>query len=56
MEKKIKQADVDLAVNYDETAANPEFFDKYQSNKKELEKLMKDWELVQEKLENLENQ
>ncbi len=56
LEKKIKQADVDLAVNYGETAANPEFFDKYQSNKKELEKLMKDWELVQEKLENLENQ
>ncbi|TQD39865.1 ABC-F family ATP-binding cassette domain-containing protein [Haloflavibacter putidus] len=56
LEKKIKQADVDLAVNYDETAANPEFFDNYQNDKKELEKLMKDWERVQEKLENLENE
>lgn len=56
LEKKIKQADVDLSVNYDETAANPEFFDNYQNDKKELEKLMKDWERVQEKLENLENE
>lgn len=51
LEKSIKEADVELATNYDETAANPEFFDRYQANKDELASLMQKWEDLQERLE-----
>ena len=40
-----------LAVNYDEVVAKPNFFDAYQKKKKDLEKLMKDWEVITEELE-----
>ncbi len=52
LEKEIKEMDVELAVNYDETAAKPDFFENYQSKKKQLEGLMLDWESIQEQLEN----
>jgi len=51
LEKDIKEMDVELAVNYDETAAKPNFFEDYQSKKKQLETLMSDWEVIQEELE-----
>lgn len=51
LEKSIKDDDVDLATNYDETAGNPKFFDRYQANKDELASLMKKWEDLQEHLE-----
>ncbi|NNE32195.1 MAG: ABC-F family ATP-binding cassette domain-containing protein [Winogradskyella sp.] len=53
LEKDIKKDDIELATNYDETAANPQFFDAYQKKKKSLEKLMEDWETVQFQLEEL---
>ncbi|ARV10326.1 glycosyl transferase family 2 [Winogradskyella sp. PC-19] len=53
LEKSIKEDDMALATNYDETAAKPEFFDAYQNKKKELDQLMEDWETVQESIDTL---
>ena len=46
IEKKIKTIDVELAVNYDTTISDPNFFDNYQKIKKDLERLMEEWEKV----------
>jgi len=54
-EKDIKSDDVKLATDYDKTASDPKFFDAYQTKKKALEKLMKDWEHVQHELDQFEN-
>ena len=51
LERKIKEIDVELATNYDETVADPKFFDDYQAKKDELSRLMKDWENIQLELE-----
>ncbi|NRD19501.1 ABC-F family ATP-binding cassette domain-containing protein [Winogradskyella eckloniae] len=47
LEKDIKSDDVKLATDYDQTASDPKFFDRYQKKKRDLEKLMEDWESVQ---------
>jgi len=47
LEREIKKMDVDLAINYDETVANPHFFDHYQAQKKALDELITAWEKVQ---------
>lgn len=52
LEKELKEKDVELATNYEQTIAKPDFLKKYDSQKKEVEKLMKDWESVQEELES----
>ncbi|NJW53599.1 ABC-F family ATP-binding cassette domain-containing protein [Salinimicrobium oceani] len=54
LEKEIKQKDLELATNYEKTASQKDFLTKYQEKKKELERLMKDWEQVQLSIE--ENQ
>ena len=43
---------MDLAVNYDEVVADPEFFDKYNAKKLSLDHLMDDWAEVTEALDN----
>ena len=53
LEKDIKSDDLKLATDYDKTASDPKFFDAYQKNKKSLEKLMSDWELVQFDLDEI---
>jgi ATP-binding cassette subfamily F protein 3 len=53
LEKDIKNDDVALATNYDETVSDPKFFDRYQSKKASLDQLMSDWESMQEQIENL---
>ena len=53
LEKQIKEIDVELAVNYDQTVAQPNFFNSYQAKKKELETLMEQWETVTEELDAL---
>ena len=53
LEKEIKEIDVELAVNYDQTVAQPNFFDNYQGKKKELEACMEQWEKVTEELDGL---
>ena len=51
LEKEIKEIDVELSVNYEQTIAKPNFFDNYQSKKKELDELMSQWESIQESIE-----
>ncbi len=53
LEREIKELDVALAVNYDETVANPSFFDNYNKKKKELDTLMETWETITEELDLL---
>ena len=53
LEKAIKEDDMALATNYDETAAKQEFFDNYQGKKQKLEQLMEDWENIQESIDAL---
>ncbi|MFD2542329.1 ABC-F family ATP-binding cassette domain-containing protein [Lacinutrix gracilariae] len=52
LEKEIKEIDVELAVNYDEVASKPGFFDAYQEKKDKLVQLMEDWEDITLKLED----
>ena len=53
LEKDIKEIDLELAINYDKVAAEPNFFDTYQKKKATLENLMAEWETVQERLEGI---
>jgi len=53
LEKEIKKIDTELAVNYDEIVAQPDFFKNYQAKKDQLEALMIEWENIQEDLEKL---
>ncbi|MBD3864646.1 ABC-F family ATP-binding cassette domain-containing protein [Olleya marilimosa] len=51
LEKDIKAIDTELANNYDETVAKPNFFENYQAKKDQLAKLMQDWEDITLQLE-----
>jgi len=51
LEREIKEIDVELSINYEETIARPDFFDNYQQLKKELEVLMEQWEEITSRLE-----
>ena len=50
LEKTIAQQDHQLLMNYEQTAADPNFFDAYQNNKKELDALMVKWESISNQL------
>ncbi|SFU51148.1 ATP-binding cassette, subfamily F, member 3 [Pustulibacterium marinum] len=51
LENEIATIDVDMAANYDEVIARPNFFDSYQKKKDDLEQLMLQWEEIQEEIE-----
>ncbi|MCY2685858.1 ABC-F family ATP-binding cassette domain-containing protein [Salinimicrobium sp. TH3] len=51
LEKEIKAKDVELAANYEKSVAQKDFLNTYQEKKKELSRLMKDWEQVQLSIE-----
>tara|TARA_R110002073_G_scaffold102317_6_gene232350 strand:- start:7436 stop:9343 length:1908 start_codon:yes stop_codon:yes gene_type:complete len=51
LEKQIKDIDVELQHNYDATVADPDFFDRYQKKKQNLQELMKNWEEIQLEIE-----
>ena len=51
LESAIQKQDKALEEAYEQTAADPTFFDKYQNNKKQLQKHMKDWEAVSEEID-----
>lgn len=51
LEKDIQKDDKELETNYDKLIENANFFTAYEKKKKELEKLLEDWELVQMELE-----
>jgi len=52
LEKEIKEIDVELAVNYNETVAKPSFFKNYQAKKDKLDELMENWEEITLELES----
>ncbi|PRP68215.1 ABC-F family ATP-binding cassette domain-containing protein [Nonlabens agnitus] len=54
LERDIKKMDADLAANYEETAADATFFDKYKAKKKSLDEWMKKWEEVSEEIDALD--
>ena len=51
LEREIAAIDVELAINYDVTIAQPNFFDNYQGKKDQLDHLMQEWESLQLELE-----
>ncbi|NNJ88740.1 MAG: ABC-F family ATP-binding cassette domain-containing protein [Eudoraea sp.] len=51
LEKDISDIDHELLMNYDQTIAQPDFFEGYQKKKKRLESLMNQWEELTLKLE-----
>ncbi|WP_081210495.1 ABC-F family ATP-binding cassette domain-containing protein [Salegentibacter sediminis] len=51
LEKEIRKKDEELATNYEEAMAKPDFLEKYKKTKHELEELMLKWEEIQEKLD-----
>lgn len=60
IESQIKQLEIDiqnddkeLASNYDKHVENASFFTAYNKKKAELDKLLSDWEIVQEEIDNL---
>ncbi len=60
IESQIKQLEIDiqnddkeLASNYDKHVENASFFTAYNKKKAELDKLLEDWEIVQEEIDNL---
>ncbi|MBC2837766.1 ABC-F family ATP-binding cassette domain-containing protein [Robiginitalea sp. SC105] len=53
LEKEIKEIDHRLLMEYDQTIAEPGFFDAYQAKKKDLERLMGQWEDLAAELESL---
>jgi len=60
IESQIKQLEIDiqnddkeLASNYDKHLENASFFTAYNKKKAELDKLLEDWEMVQEEIDNL---
>ena len=49
----IQNDDKELASNYDKHLENASFFIAYNKKKAELDKLLEDWEMVQEEIDNL---
>jgi ATP-binding cassette subfamily F protein 3 len=54
LEREIKEIDIELQINYDETISQENFFDNYQQKKKDLDKLMKEWESISEQLDSFD--
>ena len=53
LEKWIKDKDLALEINYDQTIQEADFFDTYHGHKKSLETLYKQWEQLEEQLDTL---
>jgi len=51
-EKKILDMDEALEKDYDATVADPKYFENYKNIKSNIEKLMGEWEVLEEKIEN----
>jgi len=52
LEQEIADADAALADNFEKVSADATFFEKYQEKKDTVEKLMQEWESIQEELED----
>ncbi len=53
LEKEIKDIDLELSINYEETIAKANFFDEYHEKKNQIENLMIEWEELTQKIEKL---
>src|SRR5690606_5331895 len=53
IERDLRLKDEEMLVNYELAISKPNFLENYQKKKKELETLMKSWEVLQEELESL---
>jgi ATP-binding cassette subfamily F protein 3 len=53
LEKDLEAQNLELATNYEQAAAKPDFMKKYKTKKRELNALMAQWEELQENLEVL---
>ncbi|MFO7718941.1 MAG: ABC-F family ATP-binding cassette domain-containing protein [Gillisia sp.] len=53
LEKELKEKDLEMAQNYNKAIGKPHFLENYKKKKKELEQLMKSWEILQEELETM---
>ena len=51
LERELKKMDAELAADYEKTSAKPEFFDRYNSLKKKLERAMEKWESLAAELD-----
>ena len=47
LEKEIETIDLELAKNYDEVSAKPDFFKNYKAKKAKVDSLMEEWEKVE---------
>ncbi len=52
LETEIEKIDLELANNYDEVSARPNFFKNYKAKKAKVDTLMEDWEKVEEQISN----
>ncbi|TDQ30231.1 ABC-F family ATP-binding cassette domain-containing protein [Tenacibaculum caenipelagi] len=50
LEAEIEKIDLELAQNYDEISARPNFFENYKAKKAKVDKLMEEWEQVEEQV------
>ena len=50
LESEIEKIDLELAQNYDEVSARPNFFEEYKAKKRKYEELMEAWELAEEEV------
>ncbi|BAO55387.1 ABC-F family ATP-binding cassette domain-containing protein [Nonlabens marinus] len=46
LEREVEKMDAELAADYDKTAADPKFFERYKAKKKNLDEWMQKWESV----------
>ncbi|MFO8146993.1 MAG: ribosomal protection-like ABC-F family protein [Bacteroidota bacterium] len=53
LEKELKEKDLEMSQNYNKAIAKPHFLEDYKKKKRELEQLMKSWEVLQEELETM---
>jgi ATP-binding cassette subfamily F protein 3 len=51
LERDIKKIDVELEINYEGVTSKPNFFDKYQKMKTDLQGFMDKWEAIQLEIE-----
>lgn len=54
LERDIKKIDLELTINYEEVTSKPNFFDKYQKMKSDLQDFMDKWEEIQMEIEAFE--
>ncbi|MBT8274209.1 MAG: ATP-binding cassette domain-containing protein, partial [Bacteroidia bacterium] len=53
LENELKAIDLQLEINYDETAKDPGFFNSYQEKKDELKNLMDNWAKIAGRIEDI---